>query len=308
MGPGVFRTVTNRWERFWFEDVPSEAVAVVRLAIGTAGLISLVGFIPVETFWSPDGIAPVPEPGGLRSYLLESGFSAWGAWLIFGVLAVSFTCMILGLFTSVAVASCFLGSVFQTHWNPLPLTSGHTVLVAVLFCLIWSDCGARLSLDGWRRQQRSVRDRARQPIWPLRLIQIQVAIVYLTSGLFKLLAPAWRSGAAVHYATGHNVYGRVFHVYAWPPSLDWTLTLLTYATLLWELSFPLLLVHRTTRGAALAAGVAIHGGIWATMEIGPFSWMMIATYSAFLDPHALASVRRYPKIRNERAVSRAVSA
>jgi hypothetical protein len=304
MAAGVFRAVVGRWERFWFDDVPSEAFAVVRLGVGTAGLASLVGFVPLEVFWSADGIVPLPEPGGLRSALVESGFSTWVARLVFAALAVSFVCVIAGAFTSAAIAACFLSSVFQTHWNPLPLTSGHTVLVAVLFCLLWSDCGARLSVDGWRRR-RPAADRARLPIWPLRLIQLQIAIMYFTSGLFKLLGPAWRSGAAVHYTTGHNVYGRVLHVYPLPPTFDWMLTLLTYATLFWELSFPVLLLNRRTRVAALVVGVAMHIGIWLTMEVGPFSLMMIATYAAFVEPHALARlVNRYCGMSAETSASR----
>ena len=50
-------------------------------------------------------------------------------------------------------------------------------------------------------------------IWPLRLIRVQVALIYLTSGLFKLFGAAWRDGSAVYYATGQNIFGRIFHVY-----------------------------------------------------------------------------------------------
>jgi hypothetical protein len=281
----------RRWERFWFEEVPPEGFALVRIAVGAAGLVSLLGFVPVALFWMPDGIVPVPEPGGLRSSLLELGLGPWAGWLVFLTLLASFACMTAGLFSGAAIVVCFLGSVFQMRWNALPLTSGHTVLVAVLFCLVWADCGARLSVDAWRRGRggRGSID-ALQPIWPLRLIRAQVAVVYFTSGVFKLLGPAWRSGSAVHYTTGQNLYGRIFHVFALPATVDWTLTVLTYATLFWELSFPFLLLHRHTRRIALGAGIAIHAGIWATMEVGPFTWMMLAAYVAFLDPHRLRDI------------------
>lgn len=304
MGPRVFRAVSKRWEHFWFEEVPGDAFDLLRIAVGAAGLVSLVGFMPVAMFWSPDGIAPVPGGGyGVRSYVLESGLGMWVAWSLFLGLLLLFTCMTVGLFTTWAVVGCFLGSVFQTRWNSLPLTSGHTVLVAVLFCLVWADCGGRLSVDVWRRGRRSGGDRAAfQPIWPLRLIRAQIAVVYLTSGLFKLLGPAWRSGSAVHYTTTQNVYGRLFHWYGFPPAFEWMLTLLTYVTVVWELSFPLLLLHPRTRIAALAAGIAIHGGILATMEVGPFSWVMLATYVAFLNPHRVADfVSRVTRRRSDAA-------
>jgi hypothetical protein len=126
----------------------------------------------------------------------------------------------------------------------------------------------------------------------LRLIRAQIALVYAASGFFKLLGPAWRNGSAVHYTTAQNVYGRIFHVYELPPGLDWILTLLTYTALFWELLFPLLLLNRRTRAIALAMGIAIHLGIWATMEVGPFTWVMLASYVAFLDPAYVGRLAR----------------
>lgn len=283
-------TALARWERFWFQDVRSELFALLRIAIGLTGFYSLIGFMPVDMFWSVDGIAPLPGSGfGVRSYLLASGWSPVVGWVLFLTLALAFICMTLGLFSGAAVVACFLGSVLQPRWNALPLTSGHTIMVAVLFCLVWADCGAHLSLDAWRTRRRAGDEPVRfQPIWPLRLIRAQVATLYAASGLFKLMGAAWRDGSAVHYTTTQNVYGRIFNVYALPVSLDWTFTLLTYLTLFWELAFPFLLWNRVTRGFALLTGVGMHVGIWATMEVGPFSWVMLASYLAFLDPDSVS--------------------
>jgi hypothetical protein len=278
----VLRRGVRRWEMFWFEDVPSDVFVLVRIAVGVAGLISVLGFLPVDVFWSPMGIAPIPGGGhGIRGMLVQHGLGDAAGLALFLTLIVSFTCMTLGLFTSASVAACFLGCVLQSHWNSLPLTSGHTVLVAVLFALVWADCGGRPSLDS-RRGKPAGPDH--QAVWPLRLIQIQIALVYASSGLFKLLGYTWRDGSAIHFTTTQNVYARIFDVYTFPASLDWTLTLLTYSTLCWELTFPLLMLNRTTRKLALLMGIGVHLGIWLLMEVGPFSWMMLASYVAFLDP------------------------
>jgi hypothetical protein len=61
-----------------------------------------------------------------------------------------------------------------------------------------------------------------------------------------------------------------------------------HLTLAWEISFAFMLLNRWTRTAALIAGVFVHIGIWAGMEVGSFSWVTLATYVAFLDPHGLA--------------------
>ena len=98
----------------------------------------------------------------------------------------------------------------------------------------------------------------------------------------------------MHYTTSQNVYGRLFQVYAFPSSLEWILTALTYSALVWELLFPVMLLQRKTRAVALIAGIAIHLGIWATMEVGPFTWVMLASYVAFLDPENVARLIRHP--------------
>ena len=82
----------------------------------------------------------------------------------------------------------------------------------------------------------------------------------------------------------------IFHRFplAIPPGGEWALTLGTYLTVAWEISFAFMLFNRWTRAAALVAGVFVHIGIWAGMEVGSFSLVTLATYVAFLDPHALA--------------------
>ena len=287
-------SLIRRWERFWFTEVPSESIALLRVALGVAGLVNLVGFTPVDLYWMPDGLAPLPGGGlGFRSYAITSGLSTAVGWMYFGTLALAFIAVTLGFQSNAVVLLAFLGSVLQVRWNPLPLTAGHAVLLSALFCLIWTDSGARLSFDHWRDGRTSpdhaglqadVAGPSLQPIWPLRLIRFQLALIYFTSGMHKLFGSMWRDGSAVHYTTAHNIFGRVFHVYPLPPSLDWMLTALTYGTVLWELFFPVLLLCRPTRRFAIASGIAMHLGILMMMEVGPFTWMMLASYVAFLDP------------------------
>src|SRR5207237_566965 len=51
----------------------------------------------------------------------------------------------------------------------------------------------------------------------------------------------------------------------------WLLRLMTWGVLVWEVSFPVLVVvNRWTRFVALLAGVGFHLGIGASMELGFF--------------------------------------
>jgi len=59
----------------------------------------------------------------------------------------------------------------------------------------------------------------------------------------------------------------------------------------------------------LITGIGMHLGIWATMEVGPFTWMILATYVAFLDPLSVQrtvarwrlGARRQPEVLAARA-------
>jgi hypothetical protein len=56
-------------------------------------------------------------------------------------------------------------------------------------------------------------------------------------------------------------------------------------TLFWEITFPVMMLNRITRRFALLLGVALHAGMWSLLELGPFSFVMIASYLTFVDPH-----------------------
>jgi len=278
------RRIANQWQKFWFEDVPPDLYALLRIVFGVLGLISVLELTPVSMFWAVDGIAPLPGSGlGVRSFLMDHGLSGMAGWAYFLGSVVAFSLMTIGFMTRFAVWACLIASAFLWSWNHLPLSSANQVLISMLFCLVWADCSGEPSIDAVVRRRRGVSSGIHaQQIWPLRLMRFQVCLVYFNSGVSKFAYPVWRDGAAVHYAVNLNI----FHRFPWPlpPSLDWATTIATYVTLFWEITFPLLMLNRRTQRFALLLGIALHAGMWSTLELGPFSFMMIASYLSFVDP------------------------
>jgi hypothetical protein len=283
---GLPRTIGKRWDAFWFRPTPPEIYGVLRISFGVVGLISLIGLVPIETFWDPDGLVPLAQ-GGVKGALIDLGVGAIAGRALFVGLLVSFTCMAVGYRSTWAVAACFVGTILQSFWNSLPLAGGNEVLGILLFCLLWADCSAPPSLDSWLRTRggrktASSSGDSDQPMWPVRLIRFQIAFIYVNSAFWKLLGPTWRDGSTIHYVMNLNTFQR-FPVSP-PVGAEWILTLATYITLFWEMSFPIMLFHRWTRRVALLMGVFLHLGLWVALELGPFSWVMLASYIAFLDP------------------------
>lgn len=187
--------------------------------------------------------------------------------------------MTLGWKTNLAVTASFAVSLLQGRWNLLPLSAALQLFQNVLFCLVWADCGRAWSLGAWRFGSSPEKS---APIWPLRLIRVQVALLYFTSALWKLGEPIWRSGATLHYILGGTVDTRFPG--GTPLALEPYLPAMAYAVLLWEFGFAFLLLHRRTRTFALASGILIHLSMWFWLELGPFTLVVLAAYLAFIDP------------------------
>jgi len=276
------QTLQRAWNRFWFRDIPPHIYAVLRVAFGVLGLLNLLGTTPPGMFWDASGLVPLPGGGaGLRAWAVDGGLGTPIGWAFFFTCVAAFTAMTLGVRARLSVVAAFLASLLQTRWNPLPLSLAHQVLVATLFTVMWAETGEVLAVGRRPRQLESC------PVWPLRLLQIQVSLIYLNSGLWKLLGSAWRDGTAVYYALANDVFQRFPG--GVPPGIFWMSAAATYLTLAWEIAFPVLVIWRPTRRLALGLGVLLHLGTWVTMEIGAFSWMMLATYVAFLDPVRVAA-------------------
>jgi hypothetical protein len=257
-------------------------MALLRIALGLMGLLSLAGLTPFEMFWPLDGLTPLPTSGP-RAWLASHGYGTIAGWAMFGGLIVAFAAMTVGFWSDLAVLAAFIGLIAQDHWNHNPLSSAHQVMIVTVFCLIWTQTGRVWSLDAYRRGHWSDSE-VRVLAWPLWLMRCQVALIYVSSGLYKLAYPVWRDGSGVHWALNLNT----FHRLPWtvPPEAATLVALATWGTLAFELLFPLLILSRRIRPWVLAGGVGLHLGLWVTLELGPFSWVMLASYLSFLDPES----------------------
>ena len=294
-GRSIISSVLDGWQRFWFEEIPPHSYALLRILLGLLGCASLIGLRNLSAFWALDGFVAAQDRGlGLKAWLFGHGLgNIGGRALFFGCLA-SFASMTVGFRSGLSVALALTSSLLQVSWNYLPLSGAHSALQAMLFCLIWADTGSVWSVDAWLARRRLLTALTTEPprymIAPLRLVRFQVALVYLNSGLYKLYNQHWRDGSAVHYILNNNVYRRFPHDL--PLQLEWLGTIATYTTLSWELGFAFLVLFGPTRRLALWAGILLHLGMWVGIEIGPFPWVMLAGYTAFLDP---SSVRVLPR-------------
>ena len=143
------------WESLWFEEVPPDIYALLRIVFGALGLVSVLELTPVSMFWSLDGITPIPGSGlGIRAYLLGVGLGTIAGWAYFSALLIAFASMTVGYMSRSSIVISFAGASFLPSWNHLPLSSANQVLTSLLFCLVWAECGSVLSVDAWLAARR----------------------------------------------------------------------------------------------------------------------------------------------------------
>jgi hypothetical protein len=306
--------VRTGWNTFWFRPEPTSTIAVVRIVFGFVATLWTLSQAPaLLTFFGPDGVvpeAPVLGPGDWT--LLNVSTSApvvvglWAATLL-GALGV-----MVGFKTRLATIVLFIGVVSFARRDPYVLNAGDTLLRTLAFYFIFSPAGAALSLDRWRRARDTFWEFPLRAPWALRLMQIQVSIIYFSTVWEKLQGSRWRDGTAVSYALR---IGDV-HRFPTPGFLADSVVMsevMTFGTLLVELSLAIFVWNRTLRPWVLALGVSLHLSIELSMMVGFFSLLMLTTYLAFLPPETASrlvlSIRRWTRRRlGQRSARRRPSA
>jgi Vitamin K-dependent gamma-carboxylase len=293
-GRSALTVALSAWERYWFKPIPPHIYALLRIGFGVSGLAILVIRADLSLLWDLDqGLVPFHRGWvDLKTWLLVNDPTGLAGRVAFLSSSAIFLAMTLGLWTRVTVPLSFAAVMLQFGWNSLPMSGGDLVLRVFLFCLLWTDCGTVWSLDARRarRRQGGASDSPHEwpAIAPLRLIRFQLALIYLSAGLWKLGSDEWRDGSAVYYVLNSNLFQRFPGVLT--ADFAWITTGATYGTLFWELAFAPMVLFKPTRNLALILGVLIHVGMFLTMEVGAFHLVMLAAYPAFLDPNRVPAL------------------
>lgn len=130
----------------------------------------------------------------------------------------------------------------------------------------------------------------RGPWWAVRLLGVQLSLIYLASGLGKLVDPDWRGGAvmlgrfadgiAKVRASGHELPGAATDLLTSPVFAG----LASKAAISTELFLAIGLWLARTRPLALWLGLVFHLGIEMTAKVDLFSWLMLGAYLLFVKP------------------------
>ena len=278
----------DAWNHFWFEPVSASTFALFRIAFGMLVFFWTLALSPsLLAFFGNGGILP--------------DHPSWttGAWGVLGtfesdlaVLVVFFALLIASLFltfgfkTRLSAFVVFVGLVALMRRNPWILNSGDLFVRVLAFYMLFMPAAAALSVDRWLRARRNFWDFPAKPIWPLRLVQIQVSILYVTAVWEKVRGTTWNDGTAVSYALRIGDLER-FPVPGFITDSVLISNVLTFGTLGIELALGILVWNRKLRPWVLLLGVSLHLGIDYAVRVGFFTYIVFVAYIAFIPPETV---------------------
>jgi hypothetical protein len=288
-----------------FGRVDPRQYAALRIGFGVLAFVTLWSTIDLAALhlsndgWYTVDVARKLDPSGLWSVLTWIPSTAMVRLFIVASMAAAL-CMTIGWKSRFFTLMVFASVVSIQGRNCFVTYGGDAVLRVSLFYIGLSESGAAWSLDRWLRQRRErieVRgndragaeprvgpDNALVPEWPLTLFRIQICIIYFSSGYAKLHGQDWFNGAnalsiiLMHPALAKMDFGFLRAGGVWPRLLQGA----TRIVLWWELAFPLLMLNRWSRRAALLLGLFMHLGIAFTLQVHWFSELMLVSYLGLL--------------------------
>lgn len=284
----------DAYESFWHDEVRVERLALVRIATGLALLSDqLFQYLPyLQYLFSNDGVSPV----GIYDERLARQWR-WAVFVFntgevihltfaFALWVLAALALTLGYKTRIAAGFTWVMTLCFLARNPAMKNGGDDILQLALFLFLWAPVGAGLALD---TRAKALRDKVTTiPAWPVRLVQLQVCVMYFATGLAKFRGGwdgTWARGTSLHYVLSDITLTR--WSYDQLPIPLWVSAPLTYVVLAFEVLFPFLVLVRPLRKYVLWFGIVFHVNIFLTLEVGWFSWYSLALYPAWLSDRFL---------------------
>jgi hypothetical protein len=277
------------WNRFWFAPIDARPLGAFRIAYGLLAICNLL-FLTVDfDYWLTglgllQGEEALQVAGPMRLSILHWLRDPISARILWGLTMAFAVGLTLGWRTRLMSILFYISMLSIHHRNLLTASGADSLLMCMAFYLMFSPCGAAYSLDA-RREAKKRGFAPAEPLivpWAQRLIQIQVACVYMVTGILKANGASWLDGTAMHYVLTNPQVGRfdLSGLAAYPILVN----ILSYGGLAVELSLAFLLWVKPARPWVILAGLMLHFGILFVVNIPIFGELTTAGYLVFLTP------------------------
>lgn len=262
------------------------SLALFRILLGSLLILDAgLRLIDLRAFYTDFGVLPRTvviehhSPAAHFSLMMGSG-SAWFQALGLVAMAAAGACLALGVRTRIAAIASWLLLVSVQRRNPLILQGGDVLFrIMLLFA-------AFLPLNrAWSVDMRSTKPKPLRPSLLYFAYVVQIAFVYIVTGIAKYKQAAWRDGRGVGYALWLQQFTTWFGdlVGSLPMPM---LTGINTGVLAVEIVLPLFLFlpWRVTelRNICIVTMVSFHLFVLVTLKVGLFSIISIVAWLPLL--------------------------
>jgi len=297
----TFAAFGRTWSQIWFKDSPTTPLEITRIGVGAAMLLHYTLAIPhLFEMWGNDGWAPLAAALSVRQPWMQSIFfyfdAPWQLAAFHGIFLLCCAALMVGWRTSWVKWVLLVGHISYVYRNLTLVYGVDWIVSSLLFIMCIAPVGRAMSLDRVRAVRRAKLGNLEadlpsyHSIWTgacIRLMQLQMAVIFFYSAISKLHADIWLDGDAVWimFTSDDYYHSTMVSLLA---SHYWIGNLATYGTILVEIAFPFLIWQRSTRPYLLAAAIVLHLLFAFLMGLFYFSFVMIMGHLSFVRPEWLA--------------------
>ncbi len=284
------------WNRFWFSETQPHTLAMIRILAGSMLFYThAVWTLDLMAFLGPDGFLPnelardMQGDSAAWSYLwyFESP-AILGALHLFALtIFIMFT---VGYYTRVTSVLATIITLAYCHRLSGAFFGLDQVNAMLAMYVMLGPSGAVYSVDHWLARRQAGQggkqaDRVKSTVSAnvaIRLIQLQMCVIYLFGGVSKMRGEMWWDGSAVWFAVANLEYQSLDMT--WLVRSPWLIALLSHVTVFWEAFFCALVWPKRTRPIVLFMAVCVHGGIGLFLGMWTFGLAMIFANYSFVPP------------------------
>lgn len=283
-------TIRERFQNFFFAEEVPYGLALVRM------LVPLVLLGTVCTRWSysrelfsADG-APAPLADIFRYYDFLPVLPGTVVVGLFAALAFFLFCSSIGWMTRFSLIASVILYTYFCFMDCISMATKYSVIAThVLFLLSLSHCGSVWSVDSWlkgRRENQNLprytkQELTRYEIWPQRLMQILIALVYFGAAITKLHTPGYLEGDQISY-WAMSRYNNPHPLGEFLTMYPVILSVMSYVAIVWEIAFVFIVWRKWGRIVGLGLGAAFHIGTLFSLGLYIFPMISISIYFCFL--------------------------
>ena len=295
----ILRRLGSIWSTFWFSPRSTINITWIRILLGATSLLWGLALIPdFRTFFFDGGLFSEPRYGSYNTGVLQWLRADWAAVLVLAALLTTSVLVTFGYVVRLAAPILFY-SMMSLQQDITVLMNASDNLLRILafyfalFALLTPSRYLSLGPRGLKRED-GTRRWPVGPAWILRILQIQLTIIYLDTAIEKSTGGRWHDGTAASIALGLEEFER-FYV---PEFVRTNLILGNIGTWLaigLEITLPLLLWNKRTRLLGIVLGVGMHFVFDYAMRLGYFFPGMLIAYIAFMRPGDWTKIRSFPR-------------